>query len=506
MALSQSSPSSFASLDVISDLRHWSYRIPGFFTWGLFLLMLAGAVIFPYETLTVARVITIIMFARVQWMILCYLYGVIQLRKTAQRVEAPGFDYAPGSTTHHLVIIPNFKEPTEILERTLHALAVQHQAAARVSIVLAMEESDPHARQQAAYLIERFSASFARIFATFHPAGIENEIPGKAANQTWAARKARSILVDQAGIPLDTILVTSCDADSTLHPSYLAEVARRFEQDPRRHDRIWQVAVLFDANIWEVVTSIRMMTFYTNAIILSELINPFAFPMPHSTYTLSFKLIHEIGYWDVAVISEDWHLLLRAFFATRGKANVSPILLPVHGEAIVGRGTWDAWKNYYNQALRHAWGSEEVAYIFQQDGRRRGIPWGVRFLRYQKIINDQLIFSLSTIAMLIGTVLSIILFREPILTLPSQTAFPILTAGFNLLGGVLSWMVWYVERRRCNGRKSVWQFITVLSEIATWAMVPFIAIGLMGVPVIHAQTKMAFASPLTYSRTPKTVN
>src|SRR5690606_17389521 len=53
---------------------------------------------------------------------------------------------------HHIIIIPTYKEPLELLERTLNKLALQEFPLERVMVVLAFEERDGDSRPKAGQL------------------------------------------------------------------------------------------------------------------------------------------------------------------------------------------------------------------------------------------------------------------------------------------------------------------------------------------------------------------
>ena len=63
---------------------------------------------------------------------------------------------------------------------------------------------------------------------------------------------------------------------------------------------------------------------------LSELAMPWFDSLPISTYTLSLELCERCGWWDPAVIPEDWHSYLNCLFETGDEIAVHPIFLPTH--------------------------------------------------------------------------------------------------------------------------------------------------------------------------------
>ena len=134
------------SLDVVSDLRHFGYKIPGMSTWLVFVILVIGAVLIPNAALVVLQLIGLYLMLRIALVVIFYPVSLIRSRRWEARARLAaqnGTSLAgAASSVHHVVIIPNYKEPIAILVRTFHALAAQENAQQQLTVVLAMEESD----------------------------------------------------------------------------------------------------------------------------------------------------------------------------------------------------------------------------------------------------------------------------------------------------------------------------------------------------------------------------
>lgn len=496
------------SLDAVRDLKHWSYRIPGMAVWTSITVFVFLMFPYPYLALEIARLLGFYTLIRLIWVVVFYLVGLVRLKRKQHEVEhrGPNWKLAPElKRIHHIVVIPNFKEPIDVLTKTLQALSRQENARTQLTVVLAMEASDPSCESTSSHLSTQFKDCFERILVTIHPS-MKGEPPGKAANQTWAARIAKNELVDRLGIPLDSLTITSCDADSILHPAYFSEISRLFVSDPGRHECFWQAPLFFDSNIWEVPSSVRLMTFLTNTVQLSELSNPLAFPMPYSTYTLSLKLAVETGYWDTNVMAEDWHMYLRCFFSHVGRPKLVPLFLPTLGMAVTGENLLDAWKNFYNRQVRLSWGGQDIAYIIQQWDFHPSPPLFKKFERALKMVNDHLIFSAYSIIAVLGTVLSFVLNRDILITFPGKYNWPVFVATLNFLGVLALWVMWGSERLRSPSHPKKWTVAALAGDLVAISIMPMALLVLTAIPFLHAQTKLMMASPLEYKRTPKEVS
>ena len=492
-------------LDVVQNPHDFTYKVPGLVTWIILGLSVIGAWAFPRVVVVAATIMALYMLFRFVLVLVFYTIGMLRCRRwaTAEFERAPASDDLQADDVRHVVLVANYREPEEVLARTLEALAVQKDAPQRLIVVLAMEEAEEGSRAKAAALQARFAGRFADLLATFHPAGLPGEIRGKGSNLRWAAEEVRRELVDRQRLPIERLTLTSSDADSLFHPRYFDVVGRLFAADGQRHLRFWQAPLLLDTNIWRVPTIIRLFTFMTNAVHLSEQSNAASFPLPLSSFTLSFKLAEQVGYWDPAVIADDTHIFLRCYFATRGRTRLVPVYLPTRGDTVTGATFWQTLVNYYKQKLRHGWGCQDASYVLQQWGRVDGMSFGRKALPLIKSLHDHLIFSVGGGLVLIGTLLSLVLYNNPVITLPFDFAYPLLLQAINVLGALGLWGTWIAERVRVSSDVRHWRFSTLIMEILGWGAMPVASFLMVGLPVLHAQTKMMLGSQLAFVPTPK---
>jgi cellulose synthase/poly-beta-1,6-N-acetylglucosamine synthase-like glycosyltransferase len=489
--------------------QHPSYKILGILSWSVLIFCFVSLVVAPRLMLEVARVVAIYMMLRFIGYMFLYLGGLAHIRVMEKRASSspykglPNREMARNKAVHHLVVIPNYNEPPEVLARTLHSLWVQEGARQHMTVVLAMEERESEARTKAQHLLAHHKGKFFHLMATFHPADLPGEAPGKGVNDTWAVRCARRELVERMGIPADSIVVTVSDSDSILHPYYFAELTRQFAADARRYSLVWQSPILFDNDIWQTKASIRLLTFFSNAVTTADYMSPLEAKFPYSTYSISLKLLEEVNYWDPTVIAEDVNIYMRAFFARGGKAWVKRIYLPTRGNPIYGARLWDAIVIFYNQKVRHAWGGVEIGYLFQKWNSTPRAPFFYILGRQLKLFHDHLFFSTAGFIVTLGTVLSIALDHTAVITLPPVSFSPVLFAIINLLGGSALIVIWFSERIRLSRGWRDWNLPTLLREVSAWVIFPVLSFLLMNLPGLQAQTKMVLGQPFYFNRTPK---
>jgi cellulose synthase/poly-beta-1,6-N-acetylglucosamine synthase-like glycosyltransferase len=497
-------------LNTNPDLHHWSYKVLGIIPWLTFMFCIVNVIVSPHTVIDLARIMAFYTMITFIFVVIFYLRGRVLVRQTEKRVQErlqglPEKAGAKPSRVHHLVVIPNYKEPIEVLVIALQSLARQVVECPRMVVVLGMEEREPEAHTKATQLIAQFQGKFEAILATYHPANLPGEVPGKGVNESWAARQGRRVLVEKMKIPLDQILVTIADADSILHPFYFYELAHTFETIAERYTVVYHAPQLLDIKIWETNSTIRTMTYLTNAVQLSEIAHPFGLATPISTYSLSLRLLERVDYWDPVSVAEDLNILLRCFFATGGKARLYPIFLPVKSISILGKHYWQSISTYYQQKKRHAYGGTEVGYILQKwNLKAPHTPFHLKAIRLTKLVLDNLLFSTAGTVIALGTILSIILDHNAVITIPPH-ADPVLILVINGLSvaGVATYLV--AERIRLARRRENWSIGAVGGEIISYFTFTLLTIVLAGLPALEAQTMMLFGEPLAFERTPKSI-
>ena len=159
--------------------------LPGIISWSLILFPVWGSLIVP--NLVAYYVIT---FA-VYWLYRSVTLAVLSLVAHFKVKAASAFDWLSDikrqfpntwDSINHIIVIPTYKEPVTILERTLTALSKQSYPTKNLHIMVSFEEREgKDALEKAAALTKQFGNTFGSLMTTFHP-DIEGEIKGKSSN------------------------------------------------------------------------------------------------------------------------------------------------------------------------------------------------------------------------------------------------------------------------------------------------------------------------------------
>ncbi len=484
--------------------------LPGGLTWFLVSTLFWGPLLFPGPLALAIIAFDLYWFSRSFSAAYHAIQGYGRLkeaRRTNWRAEYEkalddGKVFVPWEQVHHVVLIPNYNELTDKLRLTLQHLADQAEARGQVTAVLAMEAREDAAREKAETLIREFRGSFANIFATYHPHNIAGEVPGKSPNENWAAIEAKRRLVDQMGYDIATMTVTSCDADSLFPAHYFSCLTYKFCTEPNRHRRFWQAPMFMYNNIWEVPMPIRVVSVLSSINTMADLCKSHRQVFPHSTYTLSMQMADEVGYWDVDVIPEDWHMFLKCFFALKGAVEVEPIFLPVGSDGVKAATYKGSLIMRYKQAKRHAWGAADIAYALRQCLAHPEIPWFKRVRRTFGLVENHLLWSTHWFILSLGGMVPTLLAPSlaeltPFAGLP-QLVSMLLTACLGPFIIVIGLDM--LLRPKPPATVKPWFPIVTLFQ---WFLLPITSAIFASLPAIDAQTQLLRGIPLVYEVTEK---
>jgi len=479
-------------------------------SWALVTSPVWGAIFFPnLITIAVAAFIFFWLYRSISLV----AYGIIGLRrirayskvdwydeycraKRAGRVEMEWEDL------HHIVVVPNYKEKTEKLRQTLEYIANQEYVAQQITVVLAMEEREVGARIKAMQLQREFEGKIGNIFYTIHPDGLAGEARGKSSNEAWAARWAKRRLVDELGHDIRNMTVTSCDADSLFPSSYFSCINYKFATDSRRYRRFWQAPIFLQNNIYRVPMLIRMFSALSTLNFLSDMVKPHKALFNYSTYTASLKMVDEVGYWDVDVIPEDWHMFLKCFFNLQGQVDIDRVYLPISGDAVQSTTYLGSIISRYKQAKRHAWGMTDIPYGIKQCFIHPEIPLWRRVHRMASLMEHHLLWSAHWFILTLGATLPFALPPSMASFLPAgdlrDLARVVLTFCLGPLVIMALMDAWIRPPRPADF--SGWKR---LSLVIQWFLVPVAGLLFGALPGLESHTRLILGKYIEYRVTEK---
>jgi len=265
----------------------------------------------------------------------------------------------------HWVILPQYKEDVDVVSMALRSVAQCSNARSAIGVVLAMEAREAGAEEKVSELRQRFEGEFKEIRATYHPAGLPNDPPGKASNLSWAFKQLVAEMTSEE--EMAKVVLTVADADSEFAEGYFESLSASFlKESPRkRYRRLWQSPVLHVKNYNRLPQPVIVGTVFTTMQEVAALCDPNAVRLPYSSYSLSMNLARAVGGWDAEWIAEDYHMGIKCFLLTWGETTVEPIMLPTmnYVPEVLG-SAWGTCNARWIQAKRHALGFSDFSYFF----------------------------------------------------------------------------------------------------------------------------------------------
>lgn len=476
--------------------------LPGTFSWTLILFPFWGSFWIPHYVAYYIILFDILWFYKSGSLAVTSLMSHLKLNASKE------YDWLGDAKKqkdfgkiHHLIIIPTYKEPLHTIEKGLESVAKQDFPRKQISVCLAFEDREgKDARDKANTLVGKYKNKFANLLVTYHP-DIEHEVKGKSSNQAYAGKYAKRVLVDKQKRDINLMTVTSKDADGILSEKYLSALTFKFLTHENRHLLFWQPIVLFYSNIWKVPAPIRVMSTFSSVwqtglnSRTDRLVN-------YSMYSASLKMIHEVGYWDVDVIPEDYRIFFKSYFAKDGKVEVDPIFLPVYADAAESSTYVKSLVNLYEQEKRWAWGVSDDAYFIKKWLTHTHIPFWHRTIRVFKVLEDHFLWPVNWFAITLGATVPVMLnpvFAQTVMgqNLP-KVSFGILTSCWLFLAVIL-----FVDFRQRPKRDHDVSLLRKLIMPFEFFLMPVVTLIFTALPGIDAHTRLMLGKYLEYRVTEK---
>lgn len=404
---------------------------------------------------------------------------------------------------HHLIILPFYQEPYEVMRHGLEAIASQSYPKDRMMIVLGVEErAGEEAIAVAARLEQEFSSRLAKFITAAHPADMPGELPGKGSNETFAARKAVAGLIDAAGIPHERVIVSSFDSDTIVPPQYFAILTYHYLTAAKPLRSSYQPIPVYNNNIWETPAFSRVVavsgTFWqTMQQARPERLATF------SSHSMPLKALVEMDYWPVNLVSEDSRIFWQALLFYDGDYRVVPLYYPVYMDANVAPTLWQTAKNVYKQQRRWGWGVENVPYLLFGFFKNPRIPLRRKlYFSFNQLdgfwswaTNAMIIFFLGWLPVLIGSSE----FNTSLLAynLPRITRWIMTLSMFGLVTSA------YISTRLLPPRPAGHPVRKYAWMVLQWALLPVTIMLLGSFPGLEAQTRLMLGRYMGFWFTPK---
>jgi cellulose synthase/poly-beta-1,6-N-acetylglucosamine synthase-like glycosyltransferase len=404
----------------------------------------------------------------------------------------------------HVVIILLANEPPEVVKRTIDELTKQTLPLNQIAVVVATEGRIPKGGEAAESWRQEMESKFGAYIVTIHPDGLVGEIIGKSANEAWAAREAKKILVDERGWDVKYMTITSNDSDAIVDKQYFACLSYKFLDDPNRYRRFWQPVILYYNNIWQIPAPTRVVNTMSNMWQLG-LVSRKDRLVSFSNYSLSMSMIDEVGYWDTDVIPEDYRIFFKCFFKFEGKVEVEPIYLPSWADAAESVTTWKTFVNEYEQKKRWAWGVSDLPLFVEMYLRDPKTSFVDKTLRVLRVVQDHILWPVNWFIITAGV--SILSLVNPSFSRTTLGyTLPRLTSTILSVTVVVLVVLLYIDLRHRPKRPKdvpIWRSWLLPFE---FVLMPVVGFFFSALPALDAHTRLMLKRYIEYRVTEKKLN
>lgn len=363
---------------ILSDYQKYRFYeiLPGLSIWLTLVLAVVLSFLKPLWMIYFIIVFDVYWVLRV---IYFSFYLIMSWRRFRRALKVDWFeklktDFPGWQTKKNAIFLPLYNEELSVVEETLDAILKSSYPAEKIYIVISGEARRlSHWQDLQPRIASKYGKAFADLIFYTHPDKLPGEIPGKGSNLNWIEKEFK-IYADERGWRYEDIIVSAFDIDTVVHPEYFAHLNYMYCRHPRPSHSSFQPVTLYNNNLWESPSVLRIMAFGTTfwtMFSLSRLDNMVTF----SSHSMSFKAIVDCGGHAKDIVSEDSRIYYQCWFAYKGDYEVSPLYIPVSMDTARDDSTLISMKNLYFQQRRWAWGVEHVPYLMWQWKKNPDIAW-----------------------------------------------------------------------------------------------------------------------------------
>ncbi|MBI2096806.1 MAG: hypothetical protein HYT40_01465 [Candidatus Sungbacteria bacterium] len=429
----------------------------------------------------------------------------IEWQKELERIKhcPPELKLKSWKEIRHLIIIPFYLEPYEVIAGGLTALLQSHYPHEHLLVVLAREErAGDKSRAIAERAEKEFSAKFGAFLVTHHPADLPGETPGKGSNESYAAREAVRKLIDTKPIPHEHVLVSSFDVDTEVYPEYFGILTYHYLTASKPLRTSFQPIPVYNNNIWDAPAFSRVVATSGTFWQMMQQARPERLAT-FSSHSMPLAPLVLMNYWHTNMVSEDSRIFWQALIYFDGDYSVMPLHYPVSMDANLAATWWQTAKNVYKQQRRWIWGVENVPYLLFGFAKNKKIPLKKKlYFGFNQLegfwsigTNAIMIFVLGWLPVLIGGSA----FGTSVLAynLPRVTRWIMVFAMVGLVTSAIYSLKLLPPR---PPHRPMHHYFWMAVQ---WLLIPATLIGFGSIPGIDAITRLALGKYMGFWVTPK---
>lgn len=466
---------------------------PAAIVWLTFAVAIILSVIKPLWAVYFILVFSVYWIVRIFYMMIWMFISWFKFRK---EIKIDWFERLKGLPKNyldywHVITLPTYKEPYEVVERTFDELLKCHYPMDRFIIVLGGEEGDKENFLNIAERIRvKYEHNFKKLLITVHPRKAD-ELPGKGSNVHYQEIILKEY-IDAEKLPYENIIVSCFDIETLPHPQYFACLAYKYLTHPNPTHASYQPLVLYNNNIWESNPIIRVAACATTFWLLTDMSRPERL-LTFSSHSMSFKMIMDVGGHEKTIVSEDSRICLQAITHYNGNYEVIPMFTTVSMDTVYIGKFWQSMLNQYKQMRRWAWGVEHFPWMWDNffgAHKNTKMPLKMR-IRYLWVQMEGM-YSWATAPLLI-----LVIGRLPLALLSGSdkaTAFAqnapytlqnLMNVG--MVGLIFNAIMYAFILPKRPEEKS---FFNYLIMVAQWIIFPVTMIVFGSIPAVESQTRL----------------
>jgi len=404
---------------------------------------------------------------------------------------------------YHLVIVPTRSEPFEVLRQTFLGLEYSDYPKDKMIVVLGLEELEEKESEEKVTLLQKeFGKVFFKFLVTRHPQNIPGEIPCKASNETWAAKKAREEIILKFHIKEEHVIVSSFDADTVVFPAYFSCLTYHMLKSKDPLHTSFQPIPLFFNNIWQAPAISQIFSFSSTFWQTMNQGRPEKL-ITFSSHSMSLKALVDVGFKQTNVVSDDSRIFWQCLLRYDGNYRVEPLHYPVSMDANVGTSFLETLSHIYKQQRRWAYGVADIPYFLFGFIKNKKIPFSKKLSLGFELIEGHWTWATAPFILFVFGWLPVLLggehFSQTLLshTLPIVTSRVLTLAMVGLITSAIISLQLFPPRKPEYGK---WKLVLFALQ---WFLFPFATVFLTALPAFDAQMRLMLGKYMGFWPTPK---
>lgn len=298
-------------------------------------------------------------------------------------------------------------EPLDLVRGTMAALAEADWPVERKICAVITRADDERGPANAAALRAEFGEAFADVIHLVDrlEPGV---VSGGRSALAFAGRELSRMLVRGRGIDPGQILVTDLGADYRVHPQYFSHLAWRHLTDGHGGARLYRPIPFLHNDLWSTWMLPRLFASIVTQLQMAGGLSAGRLPAFGPSAT-TLELIHEVGYWATDALPTDARFSWKSYFAYGHRFRVTPLFIPVYGDARRARTAAGSLVTQYLQGRRWARGVADFPYVIENAVRRVEIPRTSRAQRVIALLAEHATWAIAPFAVLVGSTLPLLL-------------------------------------------------------------------------------------------------